>query len=116
MGLDPHWDGYRAAEGRRNSGKSEPVLSFRPEAGKHKAVFQLHPNGWHFAPGHVARLQLLGRDAPFARASNGTFSVTASHLQLRLPVHEHPGGQVKAPLRPLGRNGLPAKPSKLALR
>jgi predicted acyl esterase len=91
--------------------------TFRPEAGKHTAVFQLHPNGWHFAPGHVARLQLLGRDAPFARPSNGSFSITASKLHLRLPVHERPNrGQVRKPFRPLGRNGLPASRLKLALR
>ena len=89
--------------------------TFRPQVGKHTAVFQLHPNGWHFIAGHVARLQLLGRDAPFARPSNGSFSITASKLQLRLPVHERPnGGQVRRPLRPLGRDGLPASWFKLA--
>jgi len=91
--------------------------TFRPQVGKHTAVFQLHPNGWHFIAGHVARLQLLGRDAPFARPSNGSFSITASKLQLRLPVHERPnGGQVRRPLRPLGRDGLPASWFKLAWR
>ena len=87
---------------------------FRPEAGTHQAVFQLYPNGWQFAPGHVARLQLLGRDHPTYRASNGTFTVTASDLQLRLPVHEDPGGQVLAPLPPLDRDGTPAQPSEIA--
>jgi hypothetical protein len=91
--------------------------TFRPQSGSNRAVFQLHPNGWHFAAGHVARLQLLGRDAPFARPSNGTFSITASKLQLRLPVHEHAnGGQVRRPLWPLGRNGFPAWWFKLAWR
>lgn len=89
---------------------------FRPQSGTNEAVFQLHPNGWHFTAGHYARLQLLGRDAPFMRASNGTFSVTASNLELRLPVHESPGGQVLAPLPPLDRDGLPARHSELAQR
>jgi hypothetical protein len=59
-------------------------------------------------------LSLLAFGLLIAPAANA--APVSSHLQLRLPVHEHPGGQVKAPLRPLGRNGLPAKPSKLALR
>ena len=90
--------------------------TFRPQAGTHTVVFQLHPNGWHFAAGHVARLQLLGRDAPFARASNGTFTVGVSNLQLRLPVHEQPGGQVLRPLAPLDRDGTVATRRELATR
>jgi hypothetical protein len=88
----------------------------RPAAGAHRVAFQLHPNGWHFAVGHVARLQLLGRDSPYARASNGTFTVTASNLQLRLPVHEKPGGQVASPLAPLDRDGSVASWFELARR
>ena len=47
---------------------------YRPTADG-RQVFQLHPGAWHFAAGHVARLELLGRDAPYGRASNGTFTV-----------------------------------------
>jgi hypothetical protein len=90
--------------------------TLRPPSGSHRVVFQLHPNGWHFGAGHVARLQLLGRDAPFARASNGTFSVTASNLQLRLPLHEQPGGQVLNPAPPLNRDGSVATPGELSKR
>jgi X-Pro dipeptidyl-peptidase (S15 family) len=54
-------------------------------------VFQLHPGAWHFAAGHIPELELLGRDAPYLRPSNGAFSITVSDLQLRLPVHEQPG-------------------------
>ena len=71
---------------------------YRP-TGSGRVVFQLHANAWHFAPGHVVKLQLLGRDAPFARPSNGTFSITVSDLDLRLPVHERPG---------IGQAGVPA--------
>ncbi|HEY8639626.1 MAG TPA: CocE/NonD family hydrolase C-terminal non-catalytic domain-containing protein, partial [Solirubrobacterales bacterium] len=105
------WD---VAPGGTESFIARGVL--RPEAGTNVAVFQLHPNGWHFTAGHVARLQLLGRDAPYARPSNGTFSITASNLELRLPVHEHPGGQVLKPLRPLNRDGQPAHLFELARR
>jgi fermentation-respiration switch protein FrsA (DUF1100 family) len=69
---------------------------YRPEPSG-RQVFQLHPSGWRFAPGHVAKLQLLGRDAPYARPSTGAFSVTVKDLELRLPVAERPGGQVGAP-------------------
>ena len=50
-------------------------------------TFQLHPGAWHFAAGHMPELELLGRDAPYLRPSNGTFSISVSDLQLRLPVH-----------------------------
>ena len=38
---------------------------YRPRPGKHQ-VFQLHPNGWHFAAGHVPKLELVGSDSPTA--------------------------------------------------
>ena len=64
--------------------------TYRP-TGSGPQTFQLHPGGWRFAPGHVPKLQLLGRDAPYARASNGTFTITVSDLSLTLPTLErHP--------------------------
>ena len=63
---------------------------YRP-AGSGTEVFQLHANGYRFAPGHVAKLELLGNDAPYGRASNGAFQITATNVDLRLPVHELPG-------------------------
>jgi predicted acyl esterase len=59
-----------------------------------RQVFQLHPDGWKFAPGHVAKLELLPNDAPYGRVSNGQLPVTVSNLQLRLPVLEKPNGGV----------------------
>lgn len=53
-------------------------------------AFQLHPGAWHFAAGQIPELELLGRDVPYMRPSNGTFSISVSKLQLRLPVHEIP--------------------------
>jgi predicted acyl esterase len=58
---------------------------YRP-TGDGPQAFQLHPGAWRFAPGHVARLEFLGRDAPYARASNGTFTVDVRSLEVRLPV------------------------------
>ncbi len=54
-------------------------------------VFQLHPGAWHFAAGHIPKLELLGQDSPYVRTSNGAFSISVSALELRLPVHESPG-------------------------
>lgn len=69
---------------------------YRP-SGDGRVVFQLHPGAWRFAAGHVPKLQLLGRDAPYGRASNGTFAIAVSNVDLRLPVHERPEGQVGRP-------------------
>ena len=55
-------------------------------------VFQLHPNAYHFAEGHVAKLELLPADAPYGRVSNGQATVMVSNLELRLPVLEQPNG------------------------
>jgi Acetyl xylan esterase (AXE1) len=63
-------------------------------------VFQLHPNGWRFEAGHVAKLELLPNDSPYGRASNGQQDVRVNNLELRLPVRERPGslgGLVEAP-------------------
>jgi hypothetical protein len=56
-------------------------------------VFQLHPNAWRFADGHVAKLELLGQSKGYLRPSNGAFEVTVSELELRLPALETPFGQ-----------------------
>ncbi len=79
------------------------VYRIDPNAPDGLQAFQLHPGAWHFAAGHVAELELLGRDAPYLRPSNGVFSISVSNLQLRLPVHEVPGApgtprMVKKPL------------------
>jgi hypothetical protein len=56
-----------------------------------RQVFQLHPNGWKFEAGHIAKLELLPADQPYGRNSNGQATVTVSNLELRLPVLEQPG-------------------------
>jgi fermentation-respiration switch protein FrsA (DUF1100 family) len=50
-----------------------------------RIAFQLHGNGWRFAKGHVAELQLLGRDAPYYQAGNQPFSVKVSKVRVDLP-------------------------------
>jgi dienelactone hydrolase len=84
---------------------------YRPQVGSARQVFQLHPSGHLFAPGHVAKLELLPRDAggstlnSYGRAANGQGDITVSGLDLRLPVLDDPGaagGQVTAaPALPL---------------
>lgn len=66
---------------------------YRPDvsASPLQQVWQLHPQGWRFAPGHTVKLELLGNDAPYGRPSNLQAPVTVSDLQLRLPVLEKPG-------------------------
>lgn len=70
---------------------------YRPDQGTSRQVFQLHPNGWRFAPGHIPKLELLPKDAGvsplvnYGRASNGQTDVTVDDLQLRLPVMSKPG-------------------------
>jgi predicted acyl esterase len=50
-------------------------------------TFQLHGNGYAFAPGHTATLVLLGIDDPYLRMSNdAAFSVQVSNLTVALPT------------------------------
>ncbi|MBA2505410.1 MAG: acetylxylan esterase [Thermoleophilaceae bacterium] len=69
---------------------------YRPR-GDGRQVFQFHPNGWKFEEGHVAKLELLGKDEPYARIPNLPFSIEVKSLDFRIPVAEQPGGQVGAP-------------------
>jgi predicted acyl esterase len=64
---------------------------WRPVKGSARQVFQLHPNAYRFAAGHIARLQLLPADIPYSRPTNGQLPVTFANLELRLPVRERPG-------------------------
>ena len=83
---------------------------YRPSASGTQ-VFQLHPGAWHFGKNHFPKLQLLGRDAPYGRASNGTFSIAISGLDLRLPVHEMPDcKQVFSPMAPMVPSGATLAP------
>jgi predicted acyl esterase len=80
---------------------------WRPaNGGPTKQVFQLHPNGWNFAAGHVPKLELIASDSgtsvlsTYGRPSDGQQPVDVSDLELRIPVLEKPGsldGLVGAP-------------------
>ena len=77
---------------------------FRPDSnGLHE--WDLFPGAWRFAEGHVAKLELVGNDAPFLRASNGSFTTGVQRLQLRLPIRAETaaaaptGGPVKPRVR-----------------
>jgi predicted acyl esterase len=59
---------------RLNEGQNGPI------------TFQLHGNGYRFAAGDTVKLQLLGRDTPYYRASNGVFSLEASNVTVKLPT------------------------------
>jgi hypothetical protein len=74
----------------------------RPGSGGAGTVFQLHPQGYRFAPGDVPKLELLPSDPPYARPANAQTPITVSNLELRLPVLEPPGslGGVVAPPAP----------------
>lgn len=67
---------------------------YRPEltpGASLRQVFQLHPNGYEFAAGHIPKLELLPSDVPYSRKSNGQAPISVSNLELRLPVLEEPG-------------------------
>ncbi len=60
---------------------------YRVSEGQNGTVtFQLHGNGYEFPAGDTVKLQLLGRDAPYYRASNGTFTIEASDVTVTLPT------------------------------
>lgn len=71
---------------------------WRP-APKGTQVFQLHANGWKVEEGHVARLELLAKDASvpaggianYGRPSNNQTDATIKNMDLRIPVAEQPG-------------------------
>ncbi|HTR75528.1 MAG TPA: CocE/NonD family hydrolase [Solirubrobacterales bacterium] len=73
---------------------------YRPVGGTQEIVFQLHPQGYHFAEGHVAKLELLPSDFPYSLSSSFQVPITVSNLELRLPVMQQPGslaGLVQTP-------------------
>ncbi len=83
---------------------------YRPDIDDDVQVFQLPANGWKLVAGHLFKLELLGQSSPFGRASNGTFTVTVTDMDLRLPVLETPdGGVVQEPEPPVvpGGGGTP---------
>jgi hypothetical protein len=91
-----------------------------PGGGFTKQIFQLHPQAWNVAAGHVVKLELLTSDSAYARNSSSPHSVQVKNLELRLPTTDAPGsaeGMVTAPLTKylpsgytLALNVVPAPP------
>jgi Acetyl xylan esterase (AXE1) len=72
-----------------------------PGGGFTKTVFQLHPQTWTVAAGHIVKLELLTSDSTYARNSNAPASVQVRNLEIRVPTIEAPGsdgGFVTTPL------------------
>ncbi len=65
--------------------------SFRPDH-QGAASWQLHPAAWRYRPGHTIKLELLGNDVPYSRASNDSFEIQLTNLRARLPVRRVPHG------------------------
>ena len=68
------------------------IYRIDPNAPDGLQEFQLYPAAWHFAAGHIPKLELLGQDsgpapAEYTRPSNGVFSISVSNLHLQLPIH-----------------------------
>ena len=58
--------------------------TYRPSDGAN--AWWLHPAAWRFARDHAAVLELVGADAPYARPSNGVFTVEVRGLRVSLPT------------------------------
>jgi len=72
-----------------------------PGGGFTKQVFQLHPQAWNVAAGHVLKLELLIQDSTYARSSSSPQSIHVKNLELRVPTIEPPGsdgGLIQTPL------------------
>jgi hypothetical protein len=92
-----------------------------PGEGFTKQTFQLHPQAWKVATGHVLKLELLVQDSTYARTSSSPHSVQVRNLELRVPTADAPGsaeGMVQSPLAhylpagfTLARNVVPAAPT-----
>jgi hypothetical protein len=101
-------------------GRSQTLVAralVRP-SGRASDVWQLHPNGWRFAEGHVPRLELLGSDPPYGRPSNRPFDIDVERLELRLPVREEPDCRTVLPtaarVLPPGQTLAPGVPAAAA--
>jgi len=54
--------------------------------GVESVSFELPPNDFVVAPGHSLQLELVGSTAPFFEPSNGTFSISVSHVRATVPL------------------------------
>jgi hypothetical protein len=108
------------------SAKTEQLIGrqtyrpLNPGEGFSKQIFQMHPQAWNVASGHVVKLELLTQDSTYARTSSSPHSVQVKNLELGLPTTDIPGsaeGLVQGPSPKylpagytLARNVVPAAP------
>jgi dienelactone hydrolase len=113
------------------SAKTEQLIGramlrpLNPGGGFTQQAFQLHPQAWNVAAGHVVKLELLTADSTYARNSSSPHSVQVKNLELRVPTADAPGsaeGLVQAPLvkylpsgYTLALNQVPGAPGAPAL-
>jgi fermentation-respiration switch protein FrsA (DUF1100 family) len=63
--------------------------AYRLEDNQSGAItYQLHGNGYCFAPGHSPKLELVGKDPGYLRPSNSVFSLAVSKITVDLPIAE----------------------------
>jgi predicted acyl esterase len=55
---------------------------------KGRIAFQLFGNAYDFKKGHVAKIELVGRDPNYLRTSNSKFSVSVKKLSVTLPTRQ----------------------------
>lgn len=70
---------------------------YRPVEGRNR--WELHPAAWPVKPGHSIELELLGNDQPYARPSNGSFTLTVGSLRIELPARQGSATGSGAPVR-----------------
>jgi hypothetical protein len=71
------------------------VYRLTPDQTGHVA-FQLFGGGWRFEPGHAARLEIAGSDAPFFKPAEAPFVARISNVRVALPTYEKPdGGEIQ---------------------
>ncbi len=86
-----HGAGRRTAVGRRSEGQDAAPRRPLGDAGPRRlatTTIRFNGNVWRFAKGHRVKVELLGRDAPTYRPSNGSFSVRVLSATVSLPTRE----------------------------
>jgi len=73
------------------------VYRLEPDQAGH-VTFQLLGGGWRYEPGHTARLEIAGAEAPFFKPAEQPFSARISNVRIALPTHERPDGEEIQPL------------------
>jgi hypothetical protein len=64
-----------------------------PGGGFTKQVFQMHPQAWTVAAGHILKVELLVQDSTYARTSSSPASIQVRNLEVRVPTADAPGSQ-----------------------